>query len=1175
VHADAAGDGRRIVTGIVDIDIRTAPLGGTTLVEANAGTGKTWTVAALYVRLLLEVPLDVERILVLTFGVAATAELKTRIRNRVVDLRDLLATRPVDALAEDDDALIAWLGRTIGDVPRAVARLSLAAESFDQAPVFTLHGFCQRVLTEHAFESGAPFVAELAPDETALIDEVAQDFWRRETAAGSPLWLRWLAAEKINPDALAKDIVAFGQRPYAQVVGPDAPDDEVLTAYADAFEAAQREWRGGGDDLRALIRSLMRADWARSRTAKLDAVFADGVVLPPREKHRERDQGWVLSYFTPADLAAKTKKAVLPHAFFVAAERLCACTDALRAALLDGVAALRARLAVYARDELARRKRERALVGYGDLVTRLRDALDGPQGDRLAATLRERYPAALLDEFQDTDPVQAAIFKRIYHGAAGPVYLVGDPKQAIYGFRGADVHAYLDAGRAADARYTLRRNWRSVSGQIDAVNAVFSRQGAFLDDDITFSPSERGTRQHAAIALRHDFPAPFTFWFIPDAAGKPAGKGDANDRSADATADAIASLLAPGAAKLGADDLQGRDIAVLVPSHRQGGLVRKALRRRGIASVTYGSDSVYASEEAAAVERILLAVAEPGREGLVRDALATALLGADAASLCRYDDVPAEWDRLQARFAGYRDRAAARGFVRMWRELLEAEGVPARLLALPDGERRLTNVRHLSELLQDAADAGDLDVSGLARLLGREREVQARGGDAHLLRLESDEGLVRILTVHASKGLEFPIVFCPFLWDGQLRAGDNGLAFCHEDGGALIDTGTDRFDTRVAAARGEELAERVRLAYVALTRASHRCIVAWGCVSGAEDAALAGLLHGARGEDFKARSADSLRADLAALAASSGGSIAVIDLPELRGSPVDAKAAADTGPLAARPFTGAIAPAWRVSSFSGLVARRALETPDHDALPAEAVADLPPPLPDGPGRTAFDFPGGVRIGTMVHALFERIDFADPEGGNARTLVEQTLAAHDVDASWAPVVHRMLVDVLATPIDAAGMALRSIAPDARLAELEFVFPVDAGAPQLVPGAAPPRGFMKGYIDLVFTAGGRWYVLDWKSNRLGGRRVIYKAPRLEEAMRASFYDLQYRLYTVALHRHLQARLPGYDYDAHFGGVFYLFVRGMRPANGPATGVYFARPGREEIETLSRQVSDVEAA
>jgi exodeoxyribonuclease V beta subunit len=341
-------------------------------------------------------------------------------------------------------------------------------------------------------------------------------------------------------------------------------------------------------------------------------------------------------------------------------------------------------------------------------------------------------------------------------------------------------------------------------------------------------------------------------------------------------------------------------------------------------------------------------------------------------------------------------------------------------------------------------------------------------------------------------------------------------------------------------------------------------------VRDAGTSALAGLLHGVSGDDFAARPADALRADLAALAASSGGAIAVADLPAPASAVAAAPAAAGSGALAARAFTGAIPAAWRVSSFSGLVARRALETPDHDAVPTDALPE-PARVPEpSAARTAFDFPGGVRMGTLVHALFERVDFADPGGAAARELVDATLADYDVDASWAPVMRRMLRDVLTTPLDGAGLTLQSVAPDARIAELEFVFPVDAGAPQLVPGAAPPRGFMRGYIDLVFVAGGRWYVLDWKSNRLGARAEDYAAPRLAEAMRASLYDLQYRLYTVALHRHLQARLPGYDYDAHFGGVFYLFVRGMRPENGASTGVFFARPARAETELLSRQLS-----
>jgi exodeoxyribonuclease V beta subunit len=508
----------------------------------------------------------------------------------------------------------------------------------------------------------------------------------------------------------------------------------------------------------------------------------------------------------------------------------------------------------------------------------------------------------------------------------------------------------------------------------------------------------------------------------------------------------------------------------------------------------------------------------------------------------------------------------------MWRELVESEGVPARLLALPEGERRLTNLQHLSDLLQQAAAAGGLDVDALARLLCRAREGLFGDIDAQVLRLESDQRLVRVLTVHAAKGLEFPIVFCPFMWDGAVRAGRDGIAACHAEGAALLDVGSPAFDAHLAAARREEAAERLRHAYVALTRAKHRCIVAWGNVAEAGDAPLAWLVHGVRGTDaIAARGEDRLREDLAPLAAASGGAIAVVDLPPAAAGGGVRAGGIEPPILAARRFDGRIPAPWRVSSFSGLVARRASEAPDYDALPPLPLA-RPEHVPRAAGdRSLYAFPRGMQAGTLIHTLFERVDFARPDAEPAHALVAQTLAAFDLDATWAPALRAMLADVLTTPLDAAGtLRLRDIAPRSRTAELEFLFPVQSGAPPLAMGAAPPRGFMKGYIDLVFTHRERWYVLDWKSNWLGDAPGDYAADRLAGTMRDAMYDLQYRLYTVALHRHLGARLPGYDYEMHFGGVYYLFVRGMHPSRGAATGVYFDRPARAEIEALSGQLS-----
>jgi exodeoxyribonuclease V beta subunit len=1142
------------------IDIAAAPLAGTTLVEASAGTGKTWTIAALYVRLLLERRLTVEQILVLTFGVAATAELKSRLRARLAQVRELLERGDLAAMAASGDALVAHVGRTTADAHQAALLLALAVESFDQAPVFTLHGFCQRVLAEHAFESGAPFVAEVTPDESALIDEVAQDFWRRETAAASPAWVAWLVTRcKLSPVRLAADVRAFMLRPYAAVIGPEAASLEPFETFRAAHAEARAIWQTERAALLELLAPVFQARYVESRFRAMDACLASAIGLPPL--------GTPIVQFTPEKLKHKVS-----HPFLDCIARLCAAAEPAKAAAEHAFAALRVRLAHWARTELTERKRARALVGYGDLVANVATALDGPQGAALATTLRQRYPAALLDEFQDTDPPQSAIFERLYAGTDLPVYCVGDPKQAIYGFRGADVNAYLAARERADAQRTLGVNQRSVPAQVHAVNAIFSREHAFLDPSILFARSDPGQRELPTLVLREPLPAPFTLWFLGAEEGKPLTKTVANERVAIATAAAIAALLSPGAARLDDTPLGGQHIAVLVPSHRQGGLVRAALARHGIASVTYGQDNVYQTAEAEAVERVLVAVAEPGREGLVRAALATSLLGRDAAALAACDADASAWDAEQSRFVRYRERAVQHGFIRMWRELIEAEGVPARLLALPDGERRLTNLQHLSDLLQQAAVSEGLDVDALARLLARAREGRFGNPDAQLLRLESDAKLVRVLTVHAAKGLEFPIVFCPFLWDGARYAGRDGIAACHAGGAAVIDLGSPQFAAHVAATEREEQAEDLRLAYVALTRAQHCCVIAWGNVADAGAAPLAWLLHGVTDKKAIEQRGDAqVRADLDGVVASSNGAIGVIDFPAAVMAPAAPAGAQAVGPLAARRFDTVIRAPWRVSSFSGLVARRALETPDYDALPADALA-APMRAARAPGnRSLTAFPGGMRVGTLIHTLFERVDFAQPDSALAHALVGETLAAFDVEATWAPALRAMLTDVLTTPLDAGGtLRLKDVAPRDRMAELEFLFPVAAGAPPLAGGAAPPRGFLKGFIDLVFTHAGRWYVLDWKSNWLGDTPEDYAAPRLAAAMRESLYDLQYRLYTVALHRHLAARLPGYDYERHFGGVYYLFVRGMNPSRGAATGVFFDRPARADVDALSAALS-----
>ncbi|MDO8959708.1 MAG: UvrD-helicase domain-containing protein [Rhodocyclaceae bacterium] len=1171
-------------------------LAGVGLVEAGAGTGKTWTITALVLRLLLEQNLEIGQILVVTYTRAATGELRGRIRKRLIQ-----ALAAFEAGTTEDEYLQALLLRH--DPEQAAARLRLAIESFDEAAIFTIHGFCQRALTETAFAAGQPFERELLADQQDMLADVARDAWRKLLATASASWARWLIEALGGPDGLVRRVRSHVGRIDAEILAPDADDpQEAEQAFAAAFATARLLWQADAAKICAWLDGarLHQASYApekmQPRIDWLGQLFAGETPLFPLPA--------AVEFFGLAKITAKrTKTSPQPeHEFFGAVDALLQTAGRLETAYDNAVRRLLHDFLRTARLELAARKRRSGQMAYDDLLADLAHALQEPAGAALAGSLRERYRAALVDEFQDTDPLQLDIFFGIFGQKFGqedhPLIFVGDPKQAIYGFRGADVFAYLTARRQADARYVLLENRRSAPPLLTAVNALFARPNPFLLDDLPFEPARAATMERQLCRI-DDGLSPLTLWSMSKPGDeKSFTKEAALGMAATAVATDIARLLAlaaTGRATLGAgkggarDDarrLGGGDIAVLVRKHHQGEAVKQALARRGIASVSMGGGSVWHSIEAEEIERWLLAVAAPSRAGLVRAALATVLLGADAGELAAWADSDPAWSARQGSFHDdlllYRER----GFMAMWRRLLRREGVVARVLARPDGERRLTNYRHLAELLQAAEHAGTLDVEGLARHVARERA----GSEAEeaQLRLESDAQLVRIVTIHAAKGLQYPIVYCPFLWDGPGADDKHWPVFAHNIGPprkpslrsvlpsrgekllgrpgeflnrACLDFGSAQIDALRQQADLEDAAEELRLAYVALTRAEHRCVIIWGKVNQCARSPLAWLLFAPRTADDgdagnpRAQLADrldnldeaALQAEIAELADRLKGAMSIAPWP-VDGAPVVAAPVA-AQELMARPFLGTIPAPWRISSFSSLAARLGNEeTPDRDAV---TVIDAVSPAPTFTNIHAF--PRGTRAGSCLHALFERVDFqsSSATGPIAAAVLEEFAYTPE----WRPVLERLVADVVATPLNAEGLCLAQVARGERLIELEFTFPLGS--------VAARAGYMKGFIDLVFRHDGRWYIVDYKSNWLGEQAADYASPFLAEVMRAHRYDLQLRIYAAALKRALHLREPALDWAESFGGVFYLFLRGM----GSAThaGVFFTRPDDAEIETF----------
>ena len=935
-----------------------------------------------------------------------------------------------------------------------------------------------------------------------------------------------------------------------------------------------------------------------------------------------------LALFTPATLRKSTKKggSTPEHPFFDRCGQLAA---------MDPKTVGRARRAeflgeayAFLRAELTRCKQERRVIFFDDLLTQTAQALSGPRGPALAAQVRAAYPQALIDEFQDTDDLQYQILRDIYgdcpNAAGTGLFLIGDPKQAIYGFRGADIFTYIGARRQAGAAgqvHTLDTNRRSASGLVQAVNRVFGRPRApfIFEPDITFEPVQPGPEADRAPLLVDSVPAaPLVFRWLPLSPASATRKGDritaeaARGLAVSDCANQIANLLrgaATGRNRVGERPLCAADIAVLVRTHRDGLLIREALAALEIGCVSIGQETVFDSAEAEDFAALLAALVPGAGEARLRTALATRLLGWTATDLAAPNhsdgetDTAAEdrWEQARARFDGYREAWQGRGFMAALDALIHGEQVPERLRRGPDGERRLSNLLHLAELAQ-AASRDHPGHEGLARWLADRRRSDRmgdKGGDAALLRLESDENLVQIVTFHKSKGLEYPVVFLPLPWSKGKDAGKQEPVAFHdrESLSACLDLGSADQDAHRVLQAQEDLAERLRLLYVAITRAKHRCVIHWGPVNQAEGSAAAYLLHqGPDGQPAAARMAGldpaGLRADLAALAADLPTAIHIEDLD--LGAQGTAPQAADPRPeLAAAVFRGTIADDWRLLSFSALANGRDGERPDHDAgttvpdpsaAPLAAIPELPSaPAPAPSIDAVFRFPRGARAGHCLHDLLEHLDFRAAHGPVLRGAVASALARHGIEPHWAPTLEELVTQVLDTPLGPDGLRLQGLGPADRRNELEFHFALNGfnpsaldavlvahGVPRLGGGAlqsARLAGLMKGFVDLVIRFDGRFYVLDYKSNHLGDRLDDYDAQGMERAMVQHGYHLQYLIYTVALHRYLRLRVPGYDYDQVIGGVRYLFLRGMRPDQGASRGVFTARPSRKLIEDLDR--------
>lgn len=1242
------------------------PLWGSRLIEASAGTGKTWTIAALYVRLVLghgsddtrfARPLMPSDILVMTFTRAATRELSDRIRARLLEaarcFRAEITPKPEDSFLQD----------LLADYPgpaqrqQAAWRLAMAAECMDEASVFTIDAWAQRTLREHAFDSGSLFDEELVADEKALLSEAVQDYWRRQCYPLQGQALDAVLSVWSGVGALLADVqdLLAKETPRSEPAGRLIDTMQASTVQREqALQALRSQWKAyvpimrgfvqsqdppkahGWDGRKFSIKNIngwldILQGWAESSEDSEGPSLATGWKrLLPSGLEEARSPGAGPVHMTPPEAQAFEAFASLEDQL----QHLPRPQDAARRHAAQGVA-LRLR-------EL---KRHQSQFGFADMLERLDRALTADNGQRLRERILAQYPVALIDEFQDTAPVQYGIFDSIYrtqdNDRQRALLLIGDPKQSIYGFRGADIYSYLRARKATqDRHYVLSVNYRSTDRLVEAVNQCFEQaeasqaSGAFdfktnEGNPVPFLAVGANGRAERWVDASGPLPA---ITIVHDLQSQ--SMGQVRRAFADRCAQQVVLWLNDphnGFSKPGEplERLRARDIAILVRTGKEAAAVRRALQKRNVASVYLSDkDSVFDSDEARDLVHWLRAVATPQDATLVRAGLALDSLGLTFEQLLQLANDDLIFDAHVQTLRELRQVWVSQGVLAMLRQSLHRFGLDARWLARNGGERRLTNYLHLAELLQHASS--DLEgEQALIRWLVRQTAKSAEQNEEQVVRLESDADLVKVVTVHKSKGLEYPVVLLPFAT--SFRGFDPRLVrsamLATPDGARELVLNLD--EAAKARFEQERMREDLRLLYVAMTRPRHALWMGFSAVrvgnskSDKTHLSAIGRLIGGDTERQEAQWQTALEA-----LAQGCPSIQLVPAAE-PALPVTLQSRGDTPCLQAPPqYQGDFDKSWSIASYSRLTRDLKREgvppgaasfapepsglSPTHTFRPADdetlagdtelsddavldgqtltstsssdaasgsAVAELP---------IWHSFKRGPVTGNFLHELLEWIcaeSFALK--GNER-LIARIIARCERE-DHGPVAQQLvgwLTDIVDQKLPDLGVSLSEL--QTVRSEMEFWLPTQSletsrvdelCRTHLMPGVARPQlqastlhGMLMGFMDLVFEHDGRYWVLDYKSNALGPLDSAYDENSLQKAMADHRYDVQAAIYALALHRLLKSRLGlRYDPAQHLGGAAYLFIRGI---HGPAGGTCTLTMPPELIEQLDAMLAPAHA-
>ena len=1188
----------------------TLPLNQISLIEASAGTGKTYTIGSLYLRLLLKTgennfsrPLNVEEILVVTFTEMATEELKKKIRERITDAIDKLTAfaETKDKSAFKNDEFLTALCHDL-DIFEAIHRLKLAEQNMDLAAIYTIHGFCRRMLMQYAFHSGIHFNLELIKDQSDLLVRFANEFWREHFYPLPFEMADFIANELGSPDYvlsllesdLGKNLIVDLENQQALSISITEFLHQYLGEYFKDIKVLKRFWLESAGKISELITEELNKDYAKGEPKSLSrrsyntsrlAKWIDQVNAWANDPRDYVLNETLMSYFTQSALGEKGEEGASPFIapIFTELEE--------RANALISPDLLRRVILYHYRQGLQQKLLDYKLnhqeKSFDDLLRLFCEALQGPQGNELAEMIRFQYPFAMIDEFQDTDSQQYAIFSKIYRDNPEKntgFIMIGDPKQAIYRFRGADIFTYLKASEEAQSRFELTKNYRSEKNLVDGVNALFDfPQSPFIYQNINFTAVD-SRDDHLRFYLNGKAEPAYRFYLT---------ESDKVNKTEMAKICAISiqhwlKSAAENQAVFQNEDtcktLQPANIAVLVKNRYEAADVIQELQKLGIASV-YLSDqsSVFDSHVAVELLRILKACLNVAERPIL-NAIATALFGLNAADIHQIQQNEADWQRWADSFAQYQQTWQRQGILAMLHQILLEQGISERLLSQATGERDLTDFLHLAEILQQAATLHETEAALLSWF---EKQIQGEGRQEAQIRLESERQLVKIVTIHKSKGLEYDLVWLPFLAVPSKDPSKKDINIYYSK--ERDETLWDMENRNLTALYEETFAEELRLLYVALTRAKYQMAFALPAQFDKKWNALHYVLsQGEIGKEINLSDSKNTETLLQTFKEKMQDNVEICTKPNLEAlTALSINTKNDD--LKAAEFTGNIEQDWRITSFTSIeqghrrqhyftesVGKKHAVFDDAKDYDSQNAIEISTALLSENESNILDLPRGKQVGTALHRHFENCYFSDLANTEEIDKLRQSL---QLDETFTEPLQYWLQQISHTPLShEIGIALADLANKDCIKEMPFYlairehFDVAAFNRALKAHHHLPseslqfeqiQGMVRGSIDLVFRHNGKYYLVDYKSNFLGSNLADYNQEALKKEMLHSHYDWQYLIYTLALHRYLQSVVPKYDYARDFGGVFYLFLRGM---NGePQSGVFYDRPSVELITEL----------